>query len=174
MPGAADRPVVRDAENRDARGIAEVHVRAWQAAYRGLVPGRILDGLSVDGAERSWRNLLAEQGSFTLVAERGSGVDGFCAVATPSRDDDAGERTAEIAAVYVEPERWRTGVGRALLGGALVRLRESGWEDVTLWVFAANDQARAFYASQGFVPDGAERENETVGQVEVRLVRPPL
>jgi len=41
-PGAgasvARMQIVRDARAEDAAAIAEVHVRAWQAAYRGLMP----------------------------------------------------------------------------------------------------------------------------------------
>jgi GNAT superfamily N-acetyltransferase len=164
---------VREAARDDAPGIAEVHVRAWQVAYRGFVPNRILDGLSLEGAERNWERLAGERGSFTLVAGRGGRVDGFCSVAVPSRDEDATQHTAEVAAIYVHPDRWRSGVGRALLDAALGRLRGEDWEEVTLWVFARNDQARAFYASRGFEPDRAERDNATVGEVEIRLVRRP-
>jgi GNAT superfamily N-acetyltransferase len=170
MPAAANPPVqVRDADEADARGIAEVHVRAWQRAYRGLVDDRMLDGLSLEAAERNWQRLVTERGSTTLVAVRERRVEGFCAIATPARDDDATEATAEVAAIYVAPESWRTGVGNALLEVALEGLREEGWDEVTLWVFAANDQARSFYTHHGFEPDGAERRNETVGRREVRL-----
>ena len=39
---------IRAAVAADARGIAEVHVRSWQAAYRGQIPDSVLAGLSVD------------------------------------------------------------------------------------------------------------------------------
>jgi GNAT superfamily N-acetyltransferase len=160
---------VRGAGEDDARAIAEVHVRAWQVAYQGLVPDRILDGLSLDGAQRSWERLVTERGSVTLVAGREGAVEGFCSISMPSRDRDATEHTAEVAAIYVHPDHWRTGVGRALLDAGIGRLRDEGWGEVTLWVFAANDQARSFYAAHGFEPDGAERQNEIVGRTEVRL-----
>ncbi len=40
--------IIRDAELRDARGIAEAHVRSWQAAYAAIVPDEDLAQLSVD------------------------------------------------------------------------------------------------------------------------------
>lgn len=164
---------VRIASAEDARAIAAVHVRAWRAAYRGLVPEEILAGLSVERREETWRNLLEQpkQSSYTLVAIGAQEeIEGFCTVAAPSRDDDAGERTAEIAATYVDPARWRSGVGSALLSAALGRLRESGWRAVTLWVLAANDRARPFYSRFGFRPNGAERRQELSGGVpEIRL-----
>jgi GNAT superfamily N-acetyltransferase len=164
---------VRRAVRSDARQIAEVHVRAWRAAYRGLLPDEVLDGLSVEDRERSWRELLSDPDgrSFTLVAAGGEpGVEGFCAVAVPSRDHDADALTAEVAATYVAPGRWRTGIGSALLRTALEELRSGGWREVTLWVFAENDRARSFYAKFGFEADGAERRHKWSGrQIEMRL-----
>jgi GNAT superfamily N-acetyltransferase len=48
-----------------------------------------------------------------------AGDPGTCPIATPSRDEDAGPDTAEIAALYVSPDRWRTGLGSALLDAAV-------------------------------------------------------
>ena len=46
--------IIRDAELRDARGIAEVHVRSWQTAYAGIVPDEDLAQLSVDERGQFW------------------------------------------------------------------------------------------------------------------------
>ncbi len=161
---------VRLATPDDAAAIAGVHVRSWQVAYRGVVPDAILEGLSVEQREKAWRQLLrADSGGFTLVADRGAEVVGFCSMATPSRDDDAGEATCEVGAIYVEPAVWRAGIGAALLDTALGMVRENGWREVTLWVFAANVNARAFYEGFGFGPDGAEMPHQPSGQTEIRL-----
>ena len=136
----------------------------------------MLDRFSTD-REQSWRALLADPGGCraTLVAVgEANRVDGFCALAAPSRDDDADERTAEIAATYVEPSRWHTGIGTALLDGALARLRRDGYEQATLWVFAANQRAHPLWVRFGFEPDGREdRHHWSGGLLEVRL-RAPL
>ena len=70
---------------------------------------------------------------FTLVAERATEPVGFCSMTTPSRDDDAAETTCEVAAIYVAPQAWRTGVGSALLATALHDVRQDRWHEVTLW-----------------------------------------
>jgi hypothetical protein len=75
---------VREAEDADVPGIAVIHVRSWQTAYRGVLPDELLDGLSVSEREGSWRALLGESEErwLTLVAERsGSDLAGFCSVA---------------------------------------------------------------------------------------------
>jgi ribosomal protein S18 acetylase RimI-like enzyme len=160
---------VRRAVANDAVPIAGVHVRAWQVAYRGLMPDEVLDGLSVEPRARFWQQALAgERGPAVYVAVDGSAVVGFCAVASP-RDEDAGDDVAEIAAIYVEPDVWRIGVGRALMDAALAHLHADGRRWVTLWVLAENHRARDFYARFGLEPDGAEMTHQASGAKEVRL-----
>lgn len=151
---------VRRPTSADAGAIADVHVRSWQIAYRGLVPDEVLDNLSIAHRKSTWQTLLARnaKGAFTLVAR--------------SRDDDAGERTCEVAALYVDPDHWRAGIGRKLLVTALREVAAAGAEHVTLWVFAENHPALAFYRRFGFVADGAEKWHEASGQKEIRLRAP--
>ena len=52
------KPVlVRRPDVHDADDIGRVHVRAWQAAYRGLIDDDSLDGLSVP-ARQSYRHAV--------------------------------------------------------------------------------------------------------------------
>lgn len=163
----------RRATVADAHGIARVHITAWEAAYHGILPDEVLDALSVEARAATWRGWLEapEPGWFTLVAAVEDGtIAGFCSAAAPSRDDDATERTAEIAATYVDPGRWRSGIGTGLLDAALGELRERGYRDATLWVLADNHPAQRFYARYGFAPDGLEgRHDPTGGQPTLRL-----
>jgi ribosomal protein S18 acetylase RimI-like enzyme len=162
---------VRRAVPEDARAIAEVQVRSWRVAYQGLMPEEVLEGLSVEQRAQFWRGAAAMESAAggVFVAASGADVLGFCAFATPGRDDDAEGRVAEIGAIYVDPATWRGGVGSALMDTALTELRTGGWCSVTLWVLAENRQAREFYARFGFEPDGAEMREERSGRTEVRL-----
>jgi ribosomal protein S18 acetylase RimI-like enzyme len=162
---------VRDAELSDAEAIARVWVDAWRIAYRGLVAPEVLDALSREQRAAHWRARLGagDPGARTTVATVGAEIAGYCRVAVPSRDADAGGETAEIASLYVAPERGRTGVGRALLHAALERLGRDGWRGATLWVFTANQPARVFYAAHGFAPDGATGLDGGTGLDELRL-----
>ncbi len=164
---------VRQAVPEDASAIAAVHVGSWQAAYRGLLPDELLDGLSAAQREVTWREAMTgDARPAVYVAVVDGAVVGFCAVAAPGRDSDVADDTAEIGAIYVDPGLWRTGVGRALMDVALRDLRADGWRWVTLWVLAENEPAREFYARFGFEPDGAELTHEPSGGKEVRLRGP--
>jgi ribosomal protein S18 acetylase RimI-like enzyme len=73
----------------------------------------------------------------------------------------------------VGPGRWRKGIGRALMAAALDDLRERGYADATVWSFADNARANAFYEASGFVRDGAEvREEVWADLLQVRYRRP--
>ena len=162
---------VRRAVADDATPIAALHVRTWQVAYRGLMSDEVLDGLSVAKREQMWRRAVGSESAAVYVAVEDEAVVGFCAVAAPSRDDDPEDGVAEIGAIYVDPDLWRTEIGAALMDVALADLKAEGWPCVTLWVLAENRRARGFYARFGFEPDGAEMTHEGSGESEVRLRR---
>jgi ribosomal protein S18 acetylase RimI-like enzyme len=151
---------VRPAQLRDARGIANVHVRAWQTAYRGIVSEKHLSTLSVDQREESWKECLTLNRPETWVAEVLPELVGWVAFGG-SRDDDATPSAGEVEALYVLPEYWSTGIGRALWLKARARLKERGFGSVMLWVLAENTRAIRFYGAAGFAPSW--ERNITIG-----------
>jgi GNAT superfamily N-acetyltransferase len=163
---------IRPATVDDAEAIAQLHVRSWQVAYRGLVSDDYLD--AIDWRERAalWRD-LADAGSpvRTAVVVDG-GLTGFIAWG-PVRDEDPADADQEVYAVYVDPERWRSGYGRLLLTHALATVRDSA--AVILWVLAGNHRARAFYERHGLSADGATKiiSLGAADLEEVRYRRPP-
>jgi ribosomal protein S18 acetylase RimI-like enzyme len=148
-------PRIREGEPRDAEAIAGIHVRAWQKAYRGQLTDDYLDGLKVEDRLEMHRVALGSPPSDyrMWVAEEEGRAVGF-AVTAKSQDADADERTAELFAIYLEPERIGRGVGRSLLAHAVDDLRERGFRTATLWVLETNEAARRFYEVAGWKPDG--------------------
>ena len=148
---------IRLATASDAPAIAEIHVRCWQFAYRGIVPDTVLDSLSMSAHEQLWRHTLElpSTASSLWVAEEGGRALGFCATGG-SEDDDATPETGEVGAIYLRPDRIGAGVGQALFGQAVNDLRERGFRRATLWVFRDNERARRFYETAGWRPDGME------------------
>jgi GNAT superfamily N-acetyltransferase len=157
-------PRIREARPEDAIAVAELHIRAWQAAYRGLLPDDFLDRLDVEERASRYSFGSAEPGApQTILATFGERIGGFATIG-PSRDDDA-PGMGEIYALYVEPRSWRGGVGRLLLEEARGRLRERGFEEAILWVLVGNEGAARFYLADGWRPDGAERVEDPYGVV---------
>jgi hypothetical protein len=90
--------MIRSATPIDARAIATIHVEAWRAAYRGIVPDEYLDSLSIDGRESAWRQNLLAADTSTWVAQESDAIVGWISVGA-SRDTDAGTSAGEIWAV---------------------------------------------------------------------------
>jgi GNAT superfamily N-acetyltransferase len=144
---------IRLANGADAQAIETIRVRGWQTAYRHLFPVDELHALPVDGAR--WRPRLERPppGWSTFVAEDDAGlVVGFTAVG-PSRDERG---LGELYAIYVDPDAWSTGAGRALIERAEEQLL-ARYEVATLWVLEDNPRARRFYERAGWAPDGARK-----------------
>jgi ribosomal protein S18 acetylase RimI-like enzyme len=162
---------IRKAKVEDASRIAVVHVRSWQVAYRGHMPDEFLDGLDVEKRTNMWRELTQQPDKIIFVAEDSeSNIEGFSALG-PSRDLDAEPNTAEVSAIYVHPEKWGKGIGRALLSASLDQVRQREFDQVTLWVMEANRRARSFYESFGFIHDGAVKDDDRWKSFAVREVR---
>ena len=166
-----DQIHLRDAEISDAPALARISVSGWQQAYAGLLPRSYLEALDVDARTRGWVQLLGSGTAQAIVAELSGVVAGFISFG-PSRDADADtSATAEVYAVYVDPDRWRHGIGRVLLDAAVARSMPV--TACTLWVLAGNIDAQGFYRSQGFEPDGATKTEDRNGVLlhEVRYRR---
>jgi GNAT superfamily N-acetyltransferase len=162
---------VRPAAVADAPAMGRVHVRAWQAAYRGHMPDDYLDGLRPEDRAAYWERALGRHDlrGAILVAERAGEVIGFATVG-PAQDP---EGAGELYAINLDPDHWGTGAGRALLEAAQAELARLGVAETVLWVLTGNARARRFYEIAGWVADGAERTGEVFGVTvpEVRYRR---
>jgi GNAT superfamily N-acetyltransferase len=106
-----------------------------------------------------------------LLAEEDGELLGFSACGE-SRDEGADSSVGEVRSFFVAAGRWRRGVGRALMAAVLDSLRERGCTEATVWSFAANERANAFYESCGFEGDGAEKTEDAWAQLtEIRYRR---
>ena len=143
---------VRAATPEDARRIAEVHVAARRAAYRGLIPGAQLAAESVEERTGRWTDRLSDrQGRCWLMTDPW-GLLGF-AYTAPSRNEGLAPATAELFSIYLLPSATGRGLGRLLTEHALEDLKERGFSEVVLWYAQENVVAGRFYAAAGFVPD---------------------
>lgn len=157
------------AEPRDAVTVADIHVRAWQAGYRELLPQDHLKGIDVRAkADRYELDLTLPEGPVTLLA---AGEDGAVAgFTTIGRCRDKGSPDGEVWALYVDPDRWREGIGTLLIGSARDELQHHEFRHAALWVMERNVRARQFYERDGWCTDG-QRRVETIGTVPVNEVR---
>ncbi len=154
--------ILRRAEPGDEDAIAKVHVRSWQAAYRGLLPDSYLDTL--DPGERAALYTFGEQGPdrpITIAAVIEGVIYGF-ATTGRCRDADA-PNAGELYAIYVDPEWWGRGVGQLLIADVRRHLTSLGHNEVVLWVLVGNERAERFYTRDGWSSDGRRRREDVHG-----------
>ena len=107
---------IRPAELDDCDAIGNVHVLAWQGAYRGVMPDEYLDGLRAEDRALMWRGYFAvprPDHQLTVVVHAGE-VVGFAA-SGPEAGDSARSDVGELYAINLAPSSWGKGFGRALL-----------------------------------------------------------
>jgi GNAT superfamily N-acetyltransferase len=153
---------VRVAAPEDAERFAACQLDCWREAYATLWDSERLEAL--DGAElATLRRAEIEEGIAThMLAERDGEVIGV-AIAGPSRDENP-PTERELYAIFVRAEHYGTGVSTRLLDAV------TEGQPASLWTYRDNPRASAFYVNQGFIPDGAEK-NDAGGILELRMVR---
>lgn len=157
----ADAILLRAATPADVAAIADIHVRAWQRAYRGMMPDAFLDALTPEGRHARWeRDVAAPDGEMTvIVAEDASTgrLAGFCSVC-PQKHQEPGDAAllpaGELYTMYVDGDAAGRGIGRRLIAAAEERMRVMGFVRGVLWMLAENAPARAFYERMGWEADG--------------------
>ncbi|MFI5491128.1 GNAT family N-acetyltransferase [Actinoplanes sp. NPDC051859] len=163
--------VIRPQTDVDIDQVAAVHLRSWQIGYAGIVPADYLAGLTqaeFAARRREMTRRGAEFGAATLVGFEAGVVVGFVSFG-PSRSNAGVDRAhGGIYALYVEPERWGSGVGQALFAAGTRELATAKYPDLRLWVLAENHRARRFYERAGLRADG-ERDVYTPQGTSVEL-----
>ena len=147
---------LRPAEFSDSKGIARVHTRSRQMAYRGILPDEWLDALRWEDRKIRWDAILSSgnRGNVHVAIDSLDEIIGFASIG-PSRDEDIDQpEVHELYAIYLLPEKWGMGIGSALLTAVINEVPQSAkW--LSLWVLEENIRARNFYESRGFTLDGA-------------------
>jgi GNAT superfamily N-acetyltransferase len=137
-------PAIRRGRAGDARGAADLYLRAREAALRA---GSIPPGVHDDDDVRGYFASHIVEDCELWVAEQDGALAGILVL--------DGEFVDQL---YVEPGLTARGIGSALLAVAK-RERPQG---LRLWTFQTNTGARRFYERHGFVEvrrtDGRDNE----------------
>ena len=134
---------------RDAAACAAIyapHVRDGWASFEEEPPS---------AGEMERRIRAVQETHPWLVDERAGAVAGY-AYASPHRSRAAYRWSADVA-VYVDHGHHRAGVGRALYGELLVRLRAQGFRMACAGITLPNDASVGLHEAMGFLPVGVYR-----------------
>ncbi|KAL2044143.1 hypothetical protein ABVK25_012432 [Lepraria finkii] len=141
---------MREARIGDEAAVADIHVRAWQEAYRGLIPDEFLDALDPDDRARTYT--FGRGPPKPTAFRRGAGGRRGRLVSRPSRG----------RATYKCPDH-----GGSCLTVDRPRCEEAGW------VIVDNRARRAVSGSRGPLWVGDAMAVRFVGRLDAAAVEQP-
>jgi len=144
---------IRLANLDDASAMADVHIRSWEVAYRGLMPDDFITEQNQCRLDR-FRTTLSAENRFHYVVEKDGVIVGNLSLG-PARDDDADDTCYEIYGLYLLPAYFRQGIGSVAMRWSFCQARRLGKSAMLLWVLQGNEGSIKFYQSQGFTFDGS-------------------
>jgi ribosomal protein S18 acetylase RimI-like enzyme len=180
---------VRPADVDDLDQVVDVFLGCWRETYAAVLPRRLVDTMTDEGARELWARAARESAPGDLLVALGAVPEARETPAVPevpavpavpevparivgvARLGPVVGTTGHLASLYVSPRAQGLGVGRRLMEAALTRLAVAGATSATLWVFRDNAPSIAFYRHLGWAPDRHERTQPEFGEPELRLAR---
>ena len=150
--------VIRNAEFEDMKRMGHIMSVSFRTAFSEFVTPQTLDACAREEQCADLLEGIFREGKVHFLMGDNSGMLAW----------QNGENGAEIIAIHSLPESWGSGLGQAMLTGAMEQI---GDQPVFLWAFKENKRARRFYEKNGFHWDGSERVSEFDGAMEVRYVK---
>lgn len=142
--------MIRKAKIEDSNSIANLILRGWQTAYKGLIDQELLDDMKEDEMSKGWKkNIFSQNESNNIyVYEEENRILG---VIRFGKVDDKNDRchNAEIYVLYVEPELKRNGIGSKLFNYAKAYFIEHNTTDLIIWCLKENEPSIEFYKKMG-------------------------
>ncbi|ACB84646.1 GNAT family N-acetyltransferase [Natranaerobius thermophilus] len=151
---------IRWAKKEDCKELGKIHTKSWQMAYKNIIPDEILKRLNPTKRAEYFQNSLEQGTEKTGVIKVDDKIIGFITIGE-CRDDDYKSETGEIWGMYLLPDYWRQGYGKALISWGIEKLKEKGYRKATLWVLEKSKGPRKFYERMGFIEEGK------VNQIEI-------
>ena len=141
--------IIRNATIDDAEKIADIKIKGWQTAYRGIVEDDYLDNMDREKEIEKRRNNI-DKGVNIIVAESNNEIVGFCLFRNfnnyPEKYPNA---DCEISSLYVTSRLKRNGIGKKLMQYVIELLKKEGKTTMILGCLKENYPSRAFYEKMG-------------------------
>ena len=157
---------IRAPRPEDAAALAELHLETWAETYAGVFPESAWGEEARAGRIRRWSSICTapRPGDSFAVAEQDGSLVGLAGAGASQDTPAPWER--QLWFIYLLASEHGSGAGQGLLDAVL------GKDPASLRVLEANARAVAFYARNGFVPDGPRKPSgyEGAGD-EIRMVR---
>ena len=149
--------ILRSGNNNDAEALAKIYWRIQAKNFNKPIDDVVIDSQDTEEASR-W---LDKKDSWSQVALIDNKLVGFI-IGYPIEDDKE-----YISYLMVEPNKWRHGLGGALVDWAIDNFQQEGKTSILLWMVEDNIQAQEFYENRGFAKTGKSRIHEVTKNKEI-------
>jgi len=140
-----------------ARDMGYVHAQSWQRAYRGIFADDVIDAFTPEKRAEVFAEAMSTRPEEYYLF-KADGRPAGIALLHKSHEENAADTDGEIYAIYFHPDFWGAEITHEAFKFCVERLRERGFEKITIWVVEKNIRARKFYEKHGFVFDGAKQQ----------------
>ena len=161
--------LVRPAIETDLTWLVRIFRACWLTSYKDILTQTVRDEMTQERANQMWALSVQPHLDRTTFVIEENGVP--VGMARVGRDIINGTR-GHLFSLYVHPDNAGRGLGKILLKKALAFLRETGFEEISLWVFKNNVSTRNLYSSLGFLETGQERIDDRWNNTEIEMLAP--
>lgn len=137
----------------DAPTLGRIHAYSWCAAYRGIATREYLADFTPEKRTAFFTRILPRTKNEHYLLHWNEQPVGMLAIGPAGDESLQHDNCAEIVALYLLPDYYGRGIGRAAMDFAVQRLKSLGYGDIILTVLSYNLRARRFYERYGFRPD---------------------
>lgn len=161
--------MIRQAIEKDAIQIAELIVKGWQTAYKGLIDETFLKNLSTEKISKNFKQSIISQNTENniYVYEENGKILGIIRFGKPDDNTD-NKHNSEIHVLYVEPDLKRKGIGTKLFKYAKKYFINQEKQKLIIWCLKGNELAIRFYEKMG--GQIVSERKTTVNNIEVEEV----
>jgi ribosomal protein S18 acetylase RimI-like enzyme len=153
---------IRAITENDIEQIAELHRLSRRESENGIIRDSDLDRKSHADFVHNWQDWLSDNEIYKICFEDNGVLKGFSLFGRvktrPAFDRGVVPKFgAEIYALYVHPDYFRQGVGKALFSETCRLLQDQKHYGLILWALKKNQPAQAFYTSLNGEKVGKQR-----------------
>lgn len=159
---------IRRAVLGDELILARIQTESWKIAFKDILSFDVLQKcVNIDKATNMYKSLLEKDKGFGYILEA-NGIPCMIAYWDKARDIEYSSHE-ELICIHSLPSVWRNGYGTILVNKVFEDMKKSGYQDVMLWVFKDNKNARMFYEKLGFVTFNTEKKD--ISPTEISYLR---
>lgn len=140
---------IRKAKIGDEKTLAYIQTESWKYAFADIISAEDMERYTdIPKAEAMYENVLKSGHAEVSILK----IDGkpHCIAAWSKSRNPQFSDCAELICIHSLSENWGKGYGSMMMNHIIDEIKNSGYNNVLLWVFEKNTRARRFYEKHGF------------------------